>query len=283
MLAYDAPDRPAARTVEAQATALARALGGPALRDWLEHWVPQAQHFHEEHRDHRFGSVLVEGADGTMDSLSMPASTWVGAEGSSPGEAAEPRTPLRPPPAPPAAAAARPPQGRQHPVAMAAAGRRTGLLAASLALGVPLGVALGSMAMLGAGAWWWFHRAPVEAPEPAITPAEEAPAQVEPQLPTTPEPARPRSRAATEPVVVPAEAEPVTPTTGRVLVTGDAKSVWFESPTGRSGAGDLAEGSYVVMATFADGLPRKAGTVVVAGGTSVVVHCVEEFTRCRVE
>jgi hypothetical protein len=122
------------------------------------------------------------------------------------------------------------------------------------------------------------------APEPAQP--EPAPAAVEPPAPEpspeepapAPTPAPPRPQP--EPVrVEPPPAPPAEPVAW-VELTGDARSVWLISESGRYPVGAVPPGSYEIKAWFDRPDPAVAGSITLHDGERVTLRCIGAMARC---
>ena len=142
----------------------------------------------------------------------------------------------------------------------------------------------------------------VEAPTPvtAPQPPTEAPvasrraARVDRSTNTTSAATSPPTSKETPPAPIAAEAEkpastpgepPAAPTTdpsmATVLVKGDAKRVWLESPAGRFPAGQVPPGTYQIKAFF-DGVDAvTTGSITVKAGEVREIKCVSALVVCR--
>lgn len=134
--------------------------------------------------------------------------------------------------------------------------------------------------------------APVEKTNtaPAVTPPEEKPVET-PQMavtshspPQKPQPAAGSSGAhRTEKPVKPAPTPTETVPGGSWSVSGEVASITLTGG-GRSWTpGKVPAGTYELAFTFADGAPRKGGSVRVGAGDSVHVVCNTAFANCAVK
>ncbi len=253
MLSDDHESRPTAAKVERVCRSLRQGSQGVWLRDWAALEVPRlvAEHTVVE-RSADSGSVLVE------RSSSLAASIDVGVEEPGDERAFVPRALL------------------------------WGVLGGAL-LGL---VGLGGVLMV------LRSESPLTIPEPVTTqppsrpvapePAqpEPAPAAVEPPAPEpspeepapAPTPAPPRPQP--EPVrVEPPPAPPAEPVAW-VELTGDARSVWLISESGRYPVGAVPPGSYEIKAWFDRPDPAVAGSITLHDGERVTLRCIGAMARC---
>ena len=125
----------------------------------------------------------------------------------------------------------------------------------------------------------------------AVDPQELVEEETEPQTaaPESPPPTKPKRVKETVseppaekavPKAAPVETGPP-PGMARVVVTGDARSVYFISSTGRLPAGDLPAGSYEVQAFFDGVEPVPTGEITLAEGETRTINCSAGLMVCR--
>lgn len=127
------------------------------------------------------------------------------------------------------------------------------------------------------------------APAPVPAPAAVVSASVHASVPGLVQDARPLRVAVLDPLPeptprpapMPTSAPAASPSAGTVSVDGDARDVWLEAGGKRIGAqGPIPPGTYVVRASFGDGLVRRAGEVVVRPGAEIHVRCASFVFAC---
>ncbi len=278
MIAFEPGERPSGREVERRARTLKGCFPGPHLREWAEVEVPRlAEHVPPRELTEGAPAILVE-KSGSVALHNELASTQEFAT-----EVVR------------SAAVA-------HEPASAASSRPQ---LAYLVAGVLLLVGI-----LAGGAWLVLRPtdevpelvSPIEPvlPVQAASAADEEQAGMvapaDPDVSDTPEPTSPPPPTASAPVPEPPpvaapmpEPEPVRPeptpaappSTGTVVVTGDARSVWLDGPEGSFPAGAVPPGSYTIKAWFDNPDPATAGSVAVSADEQVTVHCVAAMLQCR--
>jgi cytoskeletal protein RodZ len=115
--------------------------------------------------------------------------------------------------------------------------------------------------------------------QPTTTPLPSTPVSKTPvSTPKTPTPVKTPIPSVTP---TPPPATPVVAaTTGHVSATG-AKEVWLEQDGRRVALGNVAPGKYRIKAVFEDGVVSGAGSVTVAAGARITLHCSTDFKQCK--
>lgn len=78
----------------------------------------------------------------------------------------------------------------------------------------------------------------------------------------------------------PAETLPVT---GKVVLSGDAKSVWLQSAAGNVRPGNVPPGTYRIKVFFEGVEPRTVGELTVVAGQTTTLHCQKVLSDCKVQ
>lgn len=128
----------------------------------------------------------------------------------------------------------------------------------------------------------------VATPEMTLKPANDpkpvkAPVAISPQVAPPVIPVLVEAAPVVEPPPKPMSITSVTPTTGTIRVTGDAKSVWLQSSAGNFRAGNLAPGTYKIRVFFDGAEARTVGEVTIAAGETKTLLCQKALSQCSVE
>lgn len=128
---------------------------------------------------------------------------------------------------------------------------------------------------------------PVVAPPPAAPPAHAAAKTPKPAA-ASEKPAPAVAKIAADPPapvaaapVAAAPAAPVAEAPGRFNVSGDATNVRLSDGSKTWSAGEIPAGTYSVLADFPGVEGVKAGSVKIAAGERVTIHCDGSFQRCK--
>lgn len=254
MLAFDPESRPTARQVESVCRDILPRMPGPWLRDWAEREIPALEALRPQREgDLVPGAILVE-PSGTM-------------------EIVDGKIPVDP-----------------QPVKVEHRSGFLRYLVGVLALCGLVGVSL----FLGSR----LNRESQTKEPLAVAPEVQDPREALPTEPVTPvvvAPVEPVPSVAisvpaarkTEKKVEPPPPQPqpapvaATPSTGRVVVRGDAEEVRLVSGATRLPPGDVPPGSYTVEARFPGRSLATAGRVTIAAGQTVTLTCDQSFAVCR--
>lgn len=261
MLADDHTQRPTSAKVEHSCRTLRHACEGTWLREWAAIEVPRlATELTVVERSADSGSVLVERSSPMLEPRAVS------------DDSEDPR------------------QGALLPRVVfggVAGGALLGLLALSGVLYLlrddPLGMPqLPTPAERDAGEGITPSSAATDPePEPALDPAlriDVAPVPTPRPVQPTQAPVRPTPAPTPTPVPEP-EPEPATPM-AQVDATGDARSIWLVSDSGRYPLGSVPPGTYDIKAWFDQPDPAVAGSVTLHDGERVTLRCIGAMARC---